>query len=82
MIYKLILLGKINIKKREMYRKTNHFRLTDPRVVTCSQELDLLLNRYQEIDRKRHLQSRTSSQNIAHPEVSHKVSLKQFLTFI
>ncbi|QBP42744.1 aspartyl-phosphate phosphatase Spo0E family protein [Paenisporosarcina antarctica] len=48
---KLVLLGKINIKKREMYSKAKQHDLTNPHVVNCSQELDILLNKYQEIQR-------------------------------
>jgi len=42
-------LKQINIKKREMYRKAKNLGMTHPTVVACSQELDTLLNRYQEI---------------------------------
>lgn len=48
-LIKLVLLGKINVKKREMYSKAKQHGLTNPHVVTCSQELDTLLNKYQEI---------------------------------
>ena len=41
------LLLRIELKKQEMYRKANVLGLTHPIVVTCSQELDELLNRYQ-----------------------------------
>jgi len=44
-----ILLGKIKLKKREMYSKAKQLGFTNPLVVKCSQELDDLLNRYQEI---------------------------------
>jgi len=50
MLINYILLGKINVKKRDMYSKAKQFGFTDSRVVTCSQELDTLLNRYQEIN--------------------------------
>ncbi|QBP41241.1 aspartyl-phosphate phosphatase Spo0E family protein [Paenisporosarcina antarctica] len=43
-----ILLGKITLKKKVMYHKAKHFGLTHSSVVACSQELDLLLNQYQE----------------------------------
>lgn len=43
-----ILLGKIKLKKREMYWSAKRFGFTDSRVVICSQDLDILLNRYQE----------------------------------
>ncbi|QBP43138.1 aspartyl-phosphate phosphatase Spo0E family protein [Paenisporosarcina antarctica] len=42
-------MGKIKLKKRKMYRSAKRFGFTDSRVVTCSQDLDILLNRYQEI---------------------------------
>ena len=48
-LIKFILQGKINVKKRELYYEARHLSLTNPRVVTCSQELDSLLNNYQEI---------------------------------
>lgn len=48
--YKLILLCKINDKKIEMYRITNQLGLNDPRVISCSQDLDRLLNKYQKLD--------------------------------
>lgn len=46
---KMFLLGQINIKRRVMYYKAKHFGFTHSSVVACSQELDSLLNRYQEI---------------------------------
>lgn len=48
-LLKNILMGKIELKKRGMYRSAKRFGFTDSRVVTCSQELDILFNRYQEI---------------------------------
>ncbi|WP_017380512.1 aspartyl-phosphate phosphatase Spo0E family protein [Paenisporosarcina sp. TG-14] len=48
-LIKLVLLGKINVKKRVMYSKAKQYGLTNPHVVNCSQELDILLNKYQEI---------------------------------
>lgn len=48
-IFKNILMGKIELKKRNMYRSAKRFGFTDSRVVACSQDLDILLNRYQEI---------------------------------
>lgn len=48
-IIKSILLGKIVLKKRAMYRKAKLFGIKDSRVVTCSQNLDELLNKYQGI---------------------------------
>jgi len=44
-----VTLMQINIKKREMYTKARHFGMTHPTVVACSQELDVLLNQYQDI---------------------------------
>lgn len=49
LLLKNILLGKIELKKRDMYRSARRFGFRDSRVVTCSQELDALLNRYQEL---------------------------------
>lgn len=48
-LIKKILLGKIKWKKREMYNKAKQLGFTNSQVVKCSQELDDLLNRYQEI---------------------------------
>lgn len=45
----LVTLRQINRKKREMYRMAKRFGMTHPTVVTCSQELDELLNSYQGI---------------------------------
>nr|WP_075617738.1 aspartyl-phosphate phosphatase Spo0E family protein [Paenisporosarcina indica] len=41
------LLGQIHVKKRDMYKKAKYFGYTHPCVITCSQELDTLLNKYQ-----------------------------------
>jgi stage 0 sporulation regulatory protein len=41
------LLTQISIKRKDMYRKAKNFGLTHPIVVSCSQELDVLLNNYQ-----------------------------------
>lgn len=41
------LLLRIELKKKDMYRKAKNLGFTHPTVVTCSQELDELLNRYQ-----------------------------------
>ena len=49
-ILKNLLMGQIELKKRQMYRSAKRFGFTDSRVVTCSQNLDVLLNRYQEIN--------------------------------
>lgn len=40
------LLSLICTKRKDMYRKAKNFGLTHPIVVSCSQELDLLLNKY------------------------------------
>ncbi|WP_144510182.1 aspartyl-phosphate phosphatase Spo0E family protein [Bacillus sp. FJAT-22090] len=42
------LLIRIGIKRKDMYRMAKKLGLTHPRVVSISQELDHLLNRYQE----------------------------------
>jgi len=44
-----LLLGQIQVKKRDMYKKAKHFGFTHPCVISCSQELDTLLNKYQKI---------------------------------
>ena len=36
----------IEIKRKDMYNKAKNLGFTNPQVVTCSQELDLLLNKY------------------------------------
>ena len=46
-LYQKALLLRIELKKLEMYRKAKSLGYTHPIVVTCSQELDELLNRYQ-----------------------------------
>ncbi|TQR19368.1 aspartyl-phosphate phosphatase Spo0E family protein [Psychrobacillus vulpis] len=47
-IKQLLLL--IAIKKQEMYKKAKQLGYTHPCVVACSQELDQLLNKYQNIN--------------------------------
>ena len=42
------LLLQIGIKRKVMYRRAKTFGYTHPLVVACSQELDVLINRYQE----------------------------------
>jgi len=37
----------IKLKRNDMYMKAKRFGLSHPIVVSCSQELDTLLNRYQ-----------------------------------
>jgi stage 0 sporulation regulatory protein len=46
---KNFLLGQIILKKKVMYHRANHLGFTHSSVVACSQELDTLLNQYQEI---------------------------------
>lgn len=43
------LLVQIAIKRKIMYRKAKNYGFTHPVVVSCSQELDELLNKYQKI---------------------------------
>lgn len=47
MVFRLILLKKIEFKKRYMYKQAKNFGFRDSRVVSCSQDLDELLNKYQ-----------------------------------
>ncbi|WP_339249869.1 aspartyl-phosphate phosphatase Spo0E family protein [Sporosarcina sp. FSL W8-0480] len=49
LIDKQILSVMIYIKRTEMVEKAKNRGLTHPEVVACSQELDILLNRYQKI---------------------------------
>lgn len=42
---------QIQKKQKDMYKKAKDHGLTHPLVVSISQELDTLLNRYQEIHR-------------------------------
>ena len=37
---------KIELKRKDMYKKAKDLGFTHPQVVNCSQELDLLLNKY------------------------------------
>ncbi len=46
-LYKSLLI-EIGIKRQDMYRKANDLGLSHPSVVACSQELDRLLNKYQQ----------------------------------
>lgn len=46
---RMLLLKNIREKRNEMYIKAKHFGMTDPRVVVVSQDLDMLLNEYQNI---------------------------------
>jgi stage 0 sporulation regulatory protein len=45
----------INIKKQEMLRKAKQYGRTHPSVVECSQQLDVLLNKYQDIHFYKHV---------------------------
>ncbi|ALC85045.1 aspartyl-phosphate phosphatase Spo0E family protein [Bacillus sp. FJAT-22090] len=45
---KKALMVRIDIKRKDMYRKAKKLGLSHPLVVSVSQELDQLLNRYQE----------------------------------
>ncbi|MDN4607343.1 aspartyl-phosphate phosphatase Spo0E family protein [Sporosarcina highlanderae] len=49
LIEKQTLTLMIHIKRTEMVEKAKNRGLTHPEVVACSQELDVLLNRYQKI---------------------------------
>jgi len=46
---KMFLLRQIILKKKVMYHRAKYFGFTHANVVACSQELDVLLNQYQEI---------------------------------
>ena len=37
---------RIEIKRKDMYKKAKDLGFTHPQVVNCSQELDVLLNNY------------------------------------
>ncbi len=52
MMQKFILLKQIKYKKKLMYVKAKEFGFTHPSVVSCSQELDSLLNKYQKFELK------------------------------
>lgn len=41
------LLVLIDLKRKDMYQKAQNYGFTHPIVVSCSQELDQLLNKYQ-----------------------------------
>jgi stage 0 sporulation regulatory protein len=43
------LLFQIGIKRKIMYRRAKNFGFTHPLVVECSQELDMLINKYQNV---------------------------------
>ncbi|MCM3390072.1 MULTISPECIES: aspartyl-phosphate phosphatase Spo0E family protein [Bacillales] len=44
--YRQILKLLIEMKRKDMYKKANNLGFTHPETVTCSQELDALLNIY------------------------------------
>ena len=46
LLVKKILKLKIEIKRKDMYKKAKDLGFTHPQVVNCSQELDVLLNNY------------------------------------
>ena len=46
---KLILLCQIKLKQQIMYNRATKLGRTHSSVISCSQELDILLNRYQGI---------------------------------
>lgn len=48
-ILRVFLLGRIKLKRKTMYMKAKSFGFTHPKVVAHSQDLDLLINRYQGI---------------------------------
>lgn len=53
---KLILLGQIKVKQKIMYNRAKKLGRNHSSVIACSQELDLLLNKYQGIQSSdRHL---------------------------
>ena len=45
-LYKMILRYAIEIKRKNMYKKAMALGFTHPKVVSHSQELDILLNKY------------------------------------
>ena len=47
---KKVLLRQIKLKQKDMYLEAKILGFTHPRVIKCSQELDTLLNNYQELD--------------------------------
>ncbi|MDX1807320.1 MAG: aspartyl-phosphate phosphatase Spo0E family protein [Paenisporosarcina sp.] len=46
---KVILLSQIKMKQKIMYNRAKNLGRTHSSVIACSQELDLLLNKYQDI---------------------------------
>ncbi|MDG5788378.1 aspartyl-phosphate phosphatase Spo0E family protein [Evansella sp. AB-P1] len=49
-MYNGSLLLEIKTKQEEMYEKAMNYGFTDSRVVSCSQDLDVLLNKYQGLE--------------------------------
>ncbi|WP_082194260.1 aspartyl-phosphate phosphatase Spo0E family protein [Bhargavaea cecembensis] len=48
-VSKTVLRNRIRFVRRKMYRKAHVLGMTHPETVACSQALDGLLNRYQDI---------------------------------
>lgn len=46
LLHKKMLKILIEVKRKMMYKKAKHLGYTHPEVVDCSQELDVLLNKY------------------------------------
>ncbi|MHA6260524.1 aspartyl-phosphate phosphatase Spo0E family protein [Sporosarcina sp. CAU 1771] len=44
---KIILLGRIKLKQKNMYKQAKNYGRSHPRVIKSSQQLDTLLNQYQ-----------------------------------
>ena len=55
-----MLLGQIKLKQRAMYNKATKLGRTHSSVIACSQELDILLNRYQGIQFSNKMESQYS----------------------
>lgn len=47
---KNVLLNQIYEKQKDMYLQAKNYGFTHPTVIRCSQELDTLLNTYQNLD--------------------------------
>ena len=45
----IILKLRIETKRKHLYKRANNLGLTHPEVVSCSKELDKLLNKYYDI---------------------------------
>lgn len=46
LLFRRVLKLLIEMKRKDMYKKANDLGFTHPETVTCSQELDTLLNLY------------------------------------